>query len=150
MPRAPFQILAFPHYRSDHGIEYAIFQRADAGYWQGIAGGGEDQETPLQAARREAKEEAGISEDTPLVLLDSCSTVPVVEIVGHLVWGPEVLVVPEYFFGIEVTEKRLTISSAHSTYQWAPYEKAHSLLKWDSNKNALWELHHRLKAPNTA
>jgi ADP-ribose pyrophosphatase YjhB (NUDIX family) len=40
------------------GVLYAVFKRTDGGCWQGIAGGGEKGETPLQAAQREALEEA--------------------------------------------------------------------------------------------
>jgi len=42
MARAPFNVLVYL-YRSVAGdqFEYALFQRADAGFWQGIAGGGE-------------------------------------------------------------------------------------------------------------
>lgn len=62
MARAPFQVLAIPFRRAANGLfEYALFKRTDCQYWQGIAGGGEDDETPLAAARREAYEEAGIS-----------------------------------------------------------------------------------------
>ena len=63
MARAPFEVLVYP-YRGlpDGRFVYALFRRADAGFWQGIAGGGEDGETPLEAVRREAYEEAGIPE----------------------------------------------------------------------------------------
>jgi hypothetical protein len=29
-------------------FEFAVFKRADADFWQGIAGGGEDNETPMK------------------------------------------------------------------------------------------------------
>lgn len=32
-------------------IEYALLKRSDAGYWQGIAGGGENEEKPVEAAK---------------------------------------------------------------------------------------------------
>ena len=61
MPRAPYQVLVLPYRRTNAGeFEYALFQRANEGFWQFIAGGGEDDETPLQAARRETWEEARI------------------------------------------------------------------------------------------
>ncbi|MDX9955097.1 MAG: NUDIX domain-containing protein, partial [Anaerolineae bacterium] len=61
MARAPFQVLVYPYRRKlDGQIEIALLKRADAGYWQGIAGGGEDPESPLEAARRETYEESGI------------------------------------------------------------------------------------------
>ena len=40
MARAPFQILVFPYRRRGDKFEFALFRRADDGYWQGIAGGG--------------------------------------------------------------------------------------------------------------
>ena len=52
MARAPFNVLVFPYRHVDHDqFEYALFKRSDAGFWQGVSGGGEDDETPLQTAR---------------------------------------------------------------------------------------------------
>ncbi|HEY2253948.1 MAG TPA: NUDIX domain-containing protein, partial [Planctomycetaceae bacterium] len=71
MPRAPFQVLVIPFRRIDGGsFVYALFRRQQAtgGYWQWIAGGGEDDESPLEAARREALEEAGIKKGRYLPL----------------------------------------------------------------------------------
>lgn len=55
--RAPYQVLIFPYIKTDESIQYGIFNRSDYGYWQGIAGGGEDGETPIESAKREAFEE---------------------------------------------------------------------------------------------
>jgi len=144
MSRAPFQILVLPYRLTDEGgIEYAIFRRADLDCWQGIAGGGEDDETPIEAAKRESYEEAGIPPDSDYIKLDSFSTIPAVGISGFL-WGEDVLVVPQHCLGVRVERPELRLSDEHTEYRWLPYDKAHELLKWDSNKNALWELNHRL------
>ena len=50
--RAPFQILAIPYKIIDGLPLYCVFHRADFDQWQFIAGGGEDDEMPLQAAIR--------------------------------------------------------------------------------------------------
>lgn len=143
MSRAPFQVLVFPYRLSPSGeYEFAIFRRAE-GYWQGIAGGGEDDETPSDAAKREAWEEAGIPLDTSLFPLDSCTRIPVVNI-GGFYWGKDVLVIPEYCFGLEITNDAIGLSDEHTEYQWTTYLHARECLKWDSNKTALWELNHRL------
>jgi dihydroneopterin triphosphate diphosphatase len=144
MARAPFQVLVLP-YRTlpDGQIAYAIFKRADADYWQGIAGGGEDNESPLEAARREAVEEAGIDGDSEFVRLNSVATIPVVGVCGFK-WGPDVLVIPEYCYGVKVEHEDLAISTEHTNFKWADYETASRELHWHSNKNALWELNHRL------
>lgn len=129
----------------DGGVEYAVFRRSDLDCWQAIAGGGEDDETPLQAAKRESQEEGRISPDSDFIKLDSQSTIPVVGICGFA-WGPDVLVIPQYCFGVRVDGKDLTLSEEHTEFRWLPYDKARELLKWDSNKNALWELNHRLNS----
>lgn len=145
MARAPFQILVIPYQIFPDGeIRYAVFKRADAGYWQGIAGGGENGETPLAAARREAQEEAGIDPRSEFLPLDSLSTIPVVG-VGGFAWGNEVLVIPQHCFGVRVLDERLSLSGEHTEYAWLTYDQARSHLHWQSNKNALWELNHRLK-----
>jgi dATP pyrophosphohydrolase len=144
MPRAPFQILVFPYRVIDNNeILYAVFKRSDADYWQAIAGGGEDDETQLEAARRESFEEAGIKSENEFVKLDSFSSVPAEGISG-MIWGQKVLVVPQYCFAVEVKSERLKLSTEHTEYRWLNYEEAHAILHYDSNKNALWELNYRL------
>jgi dATP pyrophosphohydrolase len=142
--RAPFQVLVLPYSRGPEGIVYAVFKRADGDYWQFIAGGGEGSELPIEAARREAFEEAAIPADAPLFALDSRNTVPVMELAGRLLWGPDVLVVPEYTFGVRVDDVALKISREHTEYRWADYETCRELLHWHSNRNALVELNHRI------
>ncbi len=59
MARAPFQVLILPFRQAADGDwQYGVLRRSDE-YWQGIAGGGEDGEAPLEAAMREMEEEAG-------------------------------------------------------------------------------------------
>jgi dATP pyrophosphohydrolase len=144
MARAPFQVLVFPYYRTDADTEYAIFRRTDTGYWQGIAGGGEGEETPLQAAKREAQEEASIPAASRYVTLEALSKVSVVQVAGTLLWGEDVLVIPEYCFGVEAVNRQLALSREHVEYRWVQYDTAVAMLHWDSNKTALWELNHRL------
>ena len=63
MPRSPFQVLVLPFCKNRYGdFEYVMFERTDEPYWKGIAGGGEEGESPVGAAKREALEEANIPE----------------------------------------------------------------------------------------
>ncbi|MFW9970810.1 MAG: hypothetical protein ACFFDF_11490 [Candidatus Odinarchaeota archaeon] len=39
----------------------------------------------------------------------------------------------------------LKISSEHTEYKWVDFSDVKSMLKFDSNEIALWELHERLK-----
>jgi dihydroneopterin triphosphate diphosphatase len=152
--RAPFQVHVLLWRRIDEGrLEYALFRRVKGRFWQGIAGGGEDDETPVEAALREAHEEAGFpGEPQDLLRLDSMATIPVVGIMGSLYWGPDVLVVPEYSFGLRCTAETCVLSDEHDVYRWFSFPEASRRLRWDSNRNALWELDHRLRArrPPTA
>lgn len=146
MNRLPFQVLVFPyHLVEDVSVEYAVFLRNQerGGFWQAISGGGQDQETPLEAAKREAFEEAGILMTASYLRLDSLSTIPVVGVQGFM-WGEDVLVIPEYCFGVSVPTKEIILSDEHDEFRWVDYDTALGLLKWDSNRNALWELNYRL------
>ena len=58
--REPYQILSIPYRVVDGKLLFCILRRADSSYWQFIAGGGENGETPTQAAKRETIEEIGV------------------------------------------------------------------------------------------
>ena len=150
MGRAPFQVLVFPFRRDQAGRpEYAIFRRADNDAWQGIAGGGEDDETPMDAAIREAREEAGVTAAAVLQLA----------IVGAVAdenfrdrgsWDSALREIPEYAFGVAPESQALSLSSEHREFVWLSVEEALTRLEWESNRTALRELHRRLLAEQEA
>ncbi len=147
MPRAPFQVLVLPFRRRASELEYALFRRADLGYWQGIAGGGEDDEQPLAAARREAWEEARIPLAATYVPLVTSSSVPVLDIHvsarGH--WPRNLYVIPIHAFAVDCGAVEMELSAEHTAYSWLPYAEAVRLVRWDSDRTALWELDQRLQ-----
>ncbi len=143
MPRAPFQVLVLP-YRRMAALEFAVLRRSDDSCWQGIAGGGEDDETPLEAARREAEEEAGISSACPILPLSATCTIPVTFFQDDGTWDPALYVIPEHCFGVDCTGHVLTLSREHDTAEWLPYAEAHARFTYDSGRTALWELNQRL------
>lgn len=143
--RQPFNVLVFPFFiEKDNSVKYALFKRRDGEFWQGIAGGVEDDEKMLETAIRESFEEARIPNDCEFVSLDSTSSIPATVFDCHLAWGPDVYVVKEVSFGVKVHNKEIKISSEHTNYDWFSYKEAIELLRWDSNKVALWELNQRL------
>ena len=145
--RALFQVLVFPYRLAPDGeLLYGVFKRetATGGYWQGIAGSGQEKESALDAATREALEEAGIKPNSQYIQLDSCAMIPVAS-VEELRSRRDVLVMPEYSFGVKVESEQLQLSREHSEYKWLRYEDAVGILRWDSNKTALWELEYRLR-----
>jgi dATP pyrophosphohydrolase len=139
--RAAFQVLVIPHCGGGHEILYACLIRADEGYVQFVAGGGEDEESPAEAALRELQEETGLLPLEPLRPLKSMASIPVDQICGRL-WGPDVLMIPEHAFAAKVSHGQgITLSKEHLSFVWLPYGDALAALKWDSNAAALRELH---------
>lgn len=141
--RAPYQVLVFPFIKEEGKYYYAIFKRRDLDIWQGLAGGNEANETPLEAAKREAYEEAAIDKNSRYIRLASITTIPAVNICG-LRWD-DIIMIPEFSFGVEVRTKKLKIGSEHTQYLWLSCNDAINKLRYDSNKSALWELNYRLK-----
>jgi len=141
--RAPYQVLIFPFIKEENKYCYAIFKRKDLNIWQGLAGGGEAEEMPLEAAKREAYEEATIDKDSRYIRLSSMTIIPAANIHGFL-WG-DVVMIPEFSFGVEVPSRELKISDEHVQYLWLSCNDAIDKLRYDSNKSALWELNYRLE-----
>ncbi len=147
MARANFQVLALPFMVCDSNIKYAVFLRSDMNIWQFIAGGGENDETPLEAAKREAYEEANIDHDTLFYALDTCCSIPagIFRESDRKRWGENCYVVPEYTFAIKMKAENMKLSHEHIKYEWTDYETAKKRLRYDSNKVALYELDTRIK-----
>lgn len=147
MARAKYQVLVLPYNILDGNIRYCIFKRSDLNVWQFIAGGGEDDDTSiLDAAKREAFEEAGISSKARYSSLEmQCSISTGCFPKARLIWGEDCLVIPEYSFAVELTNTCLKISNEHTEYKWMDYQSAAELLRYDSNKVALWELDNKIK-----
>jgi dATP pyrophosphohydrolase len=146
--RAPYQILAIPYKMVNGLLLYCVFHRSDLDQWQFIAGGGEDDETPIQAAKREIFEESGVDAPNIMVLKSTCHIPTNIFQKKHLAhWPADTYVVPEYAFGFHCT-KPIVLSHEHIEYAWLDYHKALKRLKWDSNRTALYELNCLLRAEN--
>lgn len=143
--RQPYETLIFPYKKEKNEIQFAIFLRKDMKFWQGICGGGEEGETILETAKRETYEETGIKNNSYFMQLDTITTIPVVSITGKFTWGDDVFLVKEYCFGVDATGQEIKLSKEHIEFRWLNYEEAKQLLKYDSDKTALWELNERLK-----
>lgn len=140
--RAPFQILAIPYRLAADGTpRYCVLHRSDLDAWQFLAGGGEADETPQQAAVREITEEAGLQPVALQQLTSMCYIRS--DIFDSRGWPENLYVIPEYAFAFRC-EAALTLSHEHTELRWLPYNEACSLLRYDSNRTALYELHRRL------
>ncbi|HBL84393.1 MAG: hypothetical protein A2Y17_04800 [Clostridiales bacterium GWF2_38_85] len=143
--RAPFQILAIPYRINNSTPLFCVMHRSDIDQWQFISGGGEDKETPIEAAQREIYEEAGIRVDNIIQLTSMCY-IPTNIFPEQCLenWVPDTYVVPEYSFTFECNED-ITLSHEHIEFLWLTYDEVYKTLKWDSNKTALYELQCRLE-----
>ena len=147
MGRLPYQVLIIPYLRHENDIRYCIFERkSPKNQVQFIAGGGEDDETPLEAATREVFEESGIINASFQQLVSICY-IPtnIFSKEQRQAWGEDIFVIPEYSYGAEVKSDKVVISDEYDNYKWVSYEEALSHLKWDSNKTALYELDCRVR-----
>lgn len=143
MMRAPFQILAIPFRMATEPL-FCVLRRSDSGQYQFIAGGGEDRESPEEAAKREIREETGLQPDR-IISLTSMAYVPaeVISEKHRRFWPENTFVLPEYAFAFECAGD-VRLSPEHLSFEWLCYADAMDRLTWDSNKTALYELYHRL------
>ena len=141
--RAPFQILAIPYRLKPH-LQYCVLHRSDIDQYQFVAGGGEDDEKPIEAAAREIYEETSVKA-VNILPLTSMAYIPanVISKKHRDLWPPDTIVIPEYTFGFECNSE-MVLSSEHIGLEWMTYDDALSRLTWDSNKTALYELNCRL------
>ena len=117
-----------------------MFHRTDNNIWQFVAGGGENRETPLEAAKRETFEEIVVM-PTNIQQLECVAYVPA-EVIAESRrqhWDKNTVVIPEYSFAFEC-DSEPTLYHEHSEYKWLTYDEARKLLKWDSNKVAMYEI----------
>ncbi|AHI57142.1 NUDIX hydrolase [Listeria ivanovii] len=140
--RQLFQVLVIPFIRKETHVQFAVFLRTDMAVWQFISGGGEDAESPQDAALRESREELSLKNNFQIYQLDSLAHIPSF----HFSFNKP-YVIPEYCFAIDLTlfSHKIKLSSEHKAIQWLSYQAANEILEWDSNKTALYELNERLK-----
>lgn len=147
MPRAPYQILALPFRKVRPGeFEFAVLKRSDNGHWQGVAGGGEDDESPDQAAQRETQEETGLDSTCLIYALEAEAIVPVHCFAARKIWPKDLTHIPEHCFAVDATGAEIVLSDEHTESRWLDYDDAARLFTYDSNRAALKELRDRLRS----
>lgn len=151
MARLAYQVLVLPYFispaASGQSVLYALFRRRDTSVWQFIAGGGETGDAcTLDSAKREAWEEARIPFSSKYTQLQTtCSIAAECFKNAAALWGESCFVIPEYSFAVMVQKQDLALSDEHTEYMWVDYETASRMLRYDSNRVALYELNSRLR-----
>jgi dihydroneopterin triphosphate diphosphatase len=138
------QILLVPYRKDATGLSVLVLRRSDYDVWQFVSGGAETGESPEQAARREGFEEAGIPQAAAYLRLDAMAMVPACWFSAWPRWPDSVLVVPEHAFAVDVGAHEPVLSNEHVECRWVSFDGAIDLVRFDSNRVALWELHERL------
>ncbi|MBI5267601.1 MAG: NUDIX pyrophosphatase [candidate division Zixibacteria bacterium] len=150
MSRAPIQVIVIPFRQTTNGsYEFAVFHRSDGSMWQFLSGGAEDNESPVETAKREAIEEAGIVPDSRWIALESRAEIPRTVFPNTLHWPQDLVTIPEFSFAVDVSGHELTLSDEHDEVRWLSFNKAVSILTWESNMIALAELRGRLGSSDT-
>ena len=138
--RAEFQVLVLCYVLLDEP-RFLILKRRDMSIWQFVSGGGEDNETPLEATIRELYEETSI-EINDAVKLDTVCSIPKSIFKEHRDKS-DIYIIPEYSFAVKLESEKILLSSEHIEYKFCTYEEGMKLLKYDSNRTALYELNER-------
>ena len=142
MAHALLQISVFPYTIIEGEIYFALFRKYPriGGAWEGIVGGGKEGETPLETAMHAAFEEAGIMPGARFVPLETFEMIPVTDVDGS-----GMLPLPQYSFGVEVDQRKVTTKPWLTEVIWLPLESVMKKLLPESSRTALCELYFRVR-----
>jgi dATP pyrophosphohydrolase len=129
-------------------MKVLLLERADhPGYWQSVTGSRDGEETLVETAMREVREETGL--DARLYLLNDWQSQNVYEIYPH--WRhrypPGITHNTEHVFGLQLPHQ-VDIQLApreHLNYQWLAWQDAAEKVFSPSNRAAILELPRRIQ-----
>ena len=136
--RLPIQVLVYCFKQRPGGIEYLMLRRTAkyGGFWQGVTGAPENNESLLEAAARELLEETGLIPQN-LRQIDFSYSFPV-EDEWKLAYHPDVRSIEEHLFLAEIADDaNPVLSFEHDIYEWTNLDRALRILKWPNNRQAL-------------
>lgn len=127
------------------GSDYLLIRRCFGSYldgtWQMVTGKANENETAIQAALREIKEETGL---TPLKFYNADTVESF-----HLHHSNRIILVPVFVAFVEKKEVSLC-PEEHDAFEWLSYEQAREKLVWSEQKRVLAHVHENfvLKQPH--
>lgn len=147
MRTAQLQCIVFR--KKENQFEFLLLKRIPekGGFWQPPCGGMEEDASLIDAAFRELKEEADISKDDVIRVIEN---VHYFEVDKHYITGQPIPTIKEYVFGMEVDLNfKVNIDGniypEHEEFKWVPIKEALELLKWEDNKEGFRKLDLLLK-----
>jgi len=151
--RVPRQVLVYL-FRRRAELEFLLLRRTErhGGFWQGVTGAPEWEESDVEGAVREVLEETGFVVADRIAAADVRYEILRESYSDRVEWerlyGPNVPVVPEEVY---VAEVLLAIDptlapNEHDDFRWCTLEEALELLKWDTNREALVVAHDFIRA----
>jgi dATP pyrophosphohydrolase len=137
--RIPIQVLIYPVRKTKDSWEYLMLRRVRdrGGFWQGVTGAPENNESISEGAERELIEETGYRSFT-LIKTNISYIIPMEER-WRDIYPKDTTAIPEHLF-IAIIHQPIPPEIdpfEHNEWKWCSYEDAMNLLKWDDNKKAL-------------
>ncbi len=141
--RIPIQVLVYSVKKTNEEWEYLMLKRVKnrGGFWQGVTGAPENEETLSEGALRELFEETGYSSGN-LIKTDISYVIPM-EDRWIDIYPKGTTEIPEYLFiaKIDVSSPPKIDPIEHNEWKWCSYEEAMELLSLEDNKRALEFVH---------
>ena len=141
--RIPIQVLIYPVRKTNEDLEYLMLKRVKdrGGFWQGVTGAPENDETLSEAAIRELYEETGYN-PLNLIKTDISYIIPM-EDRWKDIYPEETTEIPEYLFIAKIDESSPPKIDPieHNDWKWCSYQEAMNLLSLEDNKTALDFVH---------
>lgn len=140
--RQPVSVLVYPAMYDNSRWKYLLLRRVPQpklgfeSFWQGVTGGLEEGETPLQAAARELSEETGFI-DIELKYVDYSYSFPIRKEWRHKYALDAKDIVEHVFVAYVDLNQTPRLSKEHDEYQWCSLQEAMSLLKYPENLTGL-------------
>lgn len=122
--------------KTDEGWEYLLLRRVPrfGGFWQGVTGGVDGSEIPLQAAEREVLEETGFS-PASFLPINFPFVFPIPDELRHL-YDPRFKEFISHRFVAEVESGEPKLSFEHDAWRWCGLDEATSLLRYQNDAEA--------------
>ena len=150
--RQPIQVLVYlARHTVEGNWEYLLVKRIPSrgGFWQGVTGGVEGKEDPVEAAARELVEETGLV-PSDLQAIEYTYSFPVEDRFRYLYPCGAESITEHVFVARTTDEQKPELSEEHDQYRWCSFHEALSLLRWPENIEALKRCDKILGSGNTA